>query len=776
MSTVKQWARTLASLPEFEDEDIALIARFAYPIAWAGVFITSVLFVVHAVFAPASQLFRLQFVIPMFLISLLAVGLVRRGRIGQTARKLVVFAWIGLVIIMIEQGGARAPSFGFYVLIALSPFIVGRRSGTILAVMTVAVGVVLLVVGEQTGWLSPVVEESAASWWLRYSLGLLFIAIPADLMACNIRRTLRSKQESERRHRSLFQDSPVALWEEDFSAIKPVIGDLKAQGVTDFQAYFGQHPAALARCAGLINVLDVNQTALKLYGATDKAELLAHLSPTNHEVGYKAFGDELVALAEGKTAFVGDPAIIYTVHGQPRYTTLRLSIVPGHEERWDRVVVSVSDLTEQLQTQAELQTLYNFQSLITNLAMDFINMSPDELDQGINEVLQRVTQFIGADAGIVFRLLDDDPNNDNLLATITNEWIDPRYTPMSQTLAQVRGADFPWVQDQLRHAEVVNIHRVADLPPAARSMGRMMENNGIRSMILVPLLIYQSHMRGFLGYCTLASEVYWPPDVIALLKVVAEIVMNAMEHQRAQAHRLELVVERERVDLLRLMIGNLSHDLKAPLSVIKANLYLAQKLPDPARRQAKLDAILEQTERIDTLILDLMTLARLESGVPELKLEPLNVGLLLKDIAAQLKPLSEEKRLHVTVHTPPDLPPVLADRSELSRVFVNLVQNAINYTPEDQSITIRVGQQDTQIVADIQDTGIGIPEKDLALIFDRFYRTDEARAMVVTGTGLGLPIVKRIVEIHEGEVGVQSVLGAGSTFSVRLPIWSGKFV
>ena len=130
----------------------------------------------------------------------------------------------------------------------------------------------------------------------------------------------------------------------------------------------------------------------------------------------------------------------------------------------------------------------------------------------------------------------------------------------------------------------------------------------------------------------------------------------------------------------------------------------------------------------------------------------------------------------MTVDIAPGLPPVMVDRSEMSRVFTNLVQNAINYTPEGRTITLHICRKGDCVVADVTDMGIGIPEPELALIFDRFYRSAEARAMIVTGTGLGLPIVKRIVEIHDGEVGVKSVLGEGSTFTVTLPIWHGRFV
>jgi PAS domain S-box-containing protein len=239
--------------------------------------------------------------------------------------------------------------------------------------------------------------------------------------------------------------------------------------------------------------------------------------------------------------------------------------------------------------------------------------------------------------------------------------------------------------------------------------------------------------------------------------------------KQAEQQRLELALQKERLELLTEFIGNMSHDLKTPLSVIKTTLYLMERLDDPTRQKAKLQVIKEQTLRLEKLIQDVITMSRLEHGAKPM-FELVDFNMVILDVEAKLRPTAERKHLNIRLNLNADLPSLPADENELWRLMANLYENALHYTPEHGTITLTTYFAEKKVVVEVQDTGMGIDKDDMPYIFDRFYRADPARSIERGGTGLGLAIVKRIVELHGGEIVVQSDEGQGSLFRVLLPL------
>ena len=254
-------------------------------------------------------------------------------------------------------------------------------------------------------------------------------------------------------------------------------------------------------------------------------------------------------------------------------------------------------------------------------------------------------------------------------------------------------------------------------------------------------------------------------NIIGLVGVSRDIT----NQKQAEQQRLELALQKERLELLTEFIGNMSHDLKTPLSVIKTTLYLMERLDDPARQKAKLQVIKEQTLRLEKLIQDVITMSRLEHGAKPM-FELVDFNMVILDVEAKLRPTAERKHLNIHLNLLPNLPPLLADENELWRLMANLYENALHYTPEHGTITMTTYFAEKKVVAEVQDSGMGIDKDDMPYIFDRFYRADPARSIERGGTGLGLAIVKRIVELHGGEIVVQSDEGKGSLFRVLLPL------
>lgn len=219
-------------------------------------------------------------------------------------------------------------------------------------------------------------------------------------------------------------------------------------------------------------------------------------------------------------------------------------------------------------------------------------------------------------------------------------------------------------------------------------------------------------------------------------------------------------------------VANVSHELRTPVTVIKgyAETLLDGALEsDPARSRRFIEVIANHSGRLTNLINDILTLSSLESKEALLELSPMDASGTVAKACLLLQEGAAKKNITIineTVHAA--LPQVMADQGRLEQVIVNLLENAIKYTPEHGTVRLSGEDNDQFITISVIDTGIGIPFKDQPRIFERFYRVDEARTREQGGTGLGLAIAKHIVQLHGGTVSVTSDLGKGSVFSFTL--------
>ena len=224
----------------------------------------------------------------------------------------------------------------------------------------------------------------------------------------------------------------------------------------------------------------------------------------------------------------------------------------------------------------------------------------------------------------------------------------------------------------------------------------------------------------------------------------------------------------------RNFIQNVSHELKTPLTVIQGHAAKMGDVPDDRESWlASRRIIADEAKRLTQLVDNLLTLARLESPSFSLERAPLNLGALLEEAVLQVSDLAEERRLSLSLNLSPGLPRLNGDRARLKQVVLNLLDNAIKYTPANGSITLAAALDQAaggcRVVCSVSDTGEGIPAEDQPYIFDKLYRARRSRGRPVEGSGLGLTIAQEIISAHGGEITVQSELGRGSTFTFTLP-------
>jgi PAS domain S-box-containing protein len=221
-------------------------------------------------------------------------------------------------------------------------------------------------------------------------------------------------------------------------------------------------------------------------------------------------------------------------------------------------------------------------------------------------------------------------------------------------------------------------------------------------------------------------------------------------------------------------VAMVSHELRSPLATVHQQLQVIQReLPQdaPQRPRSMVERAQRRIRGLLDLINDLLDLAKIEAGCMVSKREPTDLIPIIQRVVDQFRELASSKGLKLNFITPQGLPPVIGDEGALEEVFENLLSNAIAYTPRGGQVSISCGVKGAYVWAQVQDTGVGIPEEARERIFDRFYRLTTEKTRDVVGTGLGLPIVKAIVEAHMGWIEVESIVGEGSTFTVGLPLF-----
>ena len=255
------------------------------------------------------------------------------------------------------------------------------------------------------------------------------------------------------------------------------------------------------------------------------------------------------------------------------------------------------------------------------------------------------------------------------------------------------------------------------------------------------------------------------------IQIVGAPIFNERNMLRGAVLVIYDITEFKKVETMRKdFVANVSHELKTPITSIKgfAETLLDGAAEEPEVRTQFLNIIFEESKRIEHLIEDLLVLSKLEKDESAINVEHIEVDYMLDDILPVVEQQALQKNIDVKVEMDQNVT-LEADEEKIKQILFNLVTNAISYTPEKGSVSIKIKEEEHDVCFIVQDTGIGISEQDLPRIFERFYRVDKDRSRETGGTGLGLAIVKHIVEAHKGKIDVDSELGKGTTFKVYIP-------
>ncbi|MFH1478553.1 MAG: ATP-binding protein [Candidatus Omnitrophota bacterium] len=310
------------------------------------------------------------------------------------------------------------------------------------------------------------------------------------------------------------------------------------------------------------------------------------------------------------------------------------------------------------------------------------------------------------------------------------------------------------------------------------------------SFLTVPLAV-KTDVSGFIFMGNSYSYAKVTQGDKELLSVLASQIGTAIENtnlyteifnsykdleRRVQERTKELAKLNDELKRLNKMksdfVSAVSHELRTPLTSIKgyASILMAGKLgavsPEQKKRLEKID---KHSNELTHLVNDLLDISRIESGRVQMVYKEISIKDMLDYISDIIMPQVKEKNLSLKIHINTKTDKVKADASQLERVFLNLISNAVKFTPEKGKINVFAEDRGNSIEFRVEDTGIGIPRQDLDKVFEEFFRSNNAQEQKIKGTGLGLSLVKKIIEAHKGKLLVDSEVGKGTTFSFTIP-------
>lgn len=514
--------------------------------------------------------------------------------------------------------------------------------------------------------------------------------------------------QSEERYRSLFEDSPISLWEEDYSDVKKYMDSLKQRGIKDLESYLDNNPDEVKKIANMVKINDVNNVTLTIYEAKSKEKFFEGLGAFFSEEAYKVFKEEVLVLHSGQTVFESEyPGFKLT--GEPIHVVVKSSVVPGFEETLEKVIVSIVDVTKLKQVEKELrESEQQFRNLVET--------SPDGIAQ---TDLQGNIVMLNKQCAIMLGYEDEE----ELIGT----------------------SGFDLIDQEQKEFAVVNLKQIIESGRPRNREYVIFKKDGTRLPVETNTVVVQDE-NGF------------PTYLMSTLRDVSE-------RKKAEEVKKELEERRDN------FVWMTSHELRTPLTVVTGYCDLLEEnidLLDQKQRDNMFKVVRRNLDRLERLATQVTMIAQIERGIFEVKKTVFNLCNFLKDtIEPYQQLLGKQFEFQICQEDP--LIILEGDTERLKQVFDNILDNAIKHTSKDQrKIKVEYEILNDHIHFQVSDNGAGIVQKDLKRIFDQFVSISTEYS--TGGTGIGLYLCQKIVEAHGGKLTAQSKgKSRGATFSFDLP-------
>jgi signal transduction histidine kinase len=384
-----------------------------------------------------------------------------------------------------------------------------------------------------------------------------------------------------------------------------------------------------------------------------------------------------------------------------------------------------------------------------------------DLNSVLDHIVSYALDFLEGDEGSIL-LLGDDQDDELTLASYRGE-VPPDELTSRISLASTFAGEVARSRSPLLVNDVA-AHKLSQDPQEQRRR--------IASYMCVPLLRNDS-LSGVLEIANAETTRAFTPEDLTALGFFAEHAVIALRNARTFERERETIAQLEELDHLKDdFVAMVSHELRSPLTAIMgAAKTIARKGPDMSTDQHEIfmDMIVRQADRMLRLSEDFLTAARMDSGMRKMRRELIDLSGVAERVIDDLKHARVGEERVVELAARPRHPEVWGDRAAIEQILSNLVENALKYSPPDAPVAVRVEATETEAKIEVADRGQGISPEQLGSIFDRYRQVEDDGGRKVGGVGLGLFIVKNLVDAHRGKIDVASELGAGATFTVCLP-------